>query len=224
MGFKRQIKPASFNRDSLTGAMVGIGMQFAASPTHMPNIEDTLLAASVEGVDRSDIRVLSVMTTWLDVHSPRVNVDRLVRALSSEASRRVRLYWAAVAKWKRSDARWARIAQLYSGPREDIVPEGSDFSIGRHGEDPRFVDGPLRTSKGMLRDRPADVLSPERLAQQHRGYYWRVVIGPTYRADMWAQLEADPTLPAAELARRSYGSFATAWQVRRDWGLANPGT
>jgi len=46
-----------------------------------------------------------------------------------------------------------------------------------------------------------------------------VLIGPTYRADMWAALEDDPTLSAAALARRTYGSFATAWHVRRDYAV-----
>jgi hypothetical protein len=47
------------------------------------------------------------------------------------------------------------------------------------------------------------------------------MIGPTYRADMWAALDTDPDQSAAELARRTYGSFATAWHVRRDFGLLN---
>jgi hypothetical protein len=45
-------------------------------------------------------------------------------------------------------------------------------------------------------------------------------MGPGYRADMWAALEAEPTLKPAELARRTYGPFATAWRVKRvkqDW-------
>jgi hypothetical protein len=46
-----------------------------------------------------------------------------------------------------------------------------------------------------------------------------VTIGSTYRADMWAALEDDPTLSAAALARRIYGSFATAWHVRRDFAV-----
>jgi len=45
------------------------------------------------------------------------------------------------------------------------------------------------------------------------------MIGPAYRADMWAALEDDPTLSAASLARKTYGSFATAWHVRRDFGV-----
>jgi hypothetical protein len=43
------------------------------------------------------------------------------------------------------------------------------------------------------------------------------MLGPSYRADMWAELETDPGLAAAELARRTYGSFATAWHVKHDW-------
>ena len=50
--------------------------------------------------------------------------------------------------------------------------------------------------------------------RRHRAYLRRVMLGPSYRADMWAELESDPSLPPAELARRAYGSFATAWQVR----------
>lgn len=45
------------------------------------------------------------------------------------------------------------------------------------------------------------------------------MIGPTYRADMWAALEGDPTLSAAVLARKAYGSFATAWRVRHDFAV-----
>jgi hypothetical protein len=36
---------------------------------------------------------------------------------------------------------------------------------------------------------------------------------------MWAELEGDPTLSPAQLARRTYGSFASAWQVKHDWQL-----
>jgi hypothetical protein len=49
------------------------------------------------------------------------------------------------------------------------------------------------------------------------------MIGPGYRADMWAALEADPGMSATALARRTYGSFATAWQVRRDFAVLASG-
>lgn len=70
---------------------------------------------------------------------------------------------------------------------------------------------------GILRDRPADVLTPVELARVHRTYLRRILLGPSYRADMWAVLDGDASLSASELARRTYGSFATAWHVLQDW-------
>ncbi len=36
---------------------------------------------------------------------------------------------------------------------------------------------------------------------------------------MWAAAEHDADLGPSDLARLAYGSFATAWQVRRDRAL-----
>ena len=72
---------------------------------------------------------------------------------------------------------------------------------------------------GMLRERKNDVLTPTELARRHGAYRRRNLLGPSYRADMWAELDREPSLSAAELARHTYGSFATAWQVKRDWAL-----
>jgi len=91
--------------------------------------------------------------------------------------------------------------------------------VERHGEDARFVGTSLRVRANTLLDRPADVLSPVALAEEHRTYRWRLVIGVTYRADMWAALEQKPSLSPSTLARVTYGSFATAWQVKRDFGM-----
>ena len=78
MAYKRPRSPAqALQGEALTSAMVGIGMNFAARAAANPNIEDTLLAASVAGMEQEDFRVLSMLMTWLDVHSGRINVDRL---------------------------------------------------------------------------------------------------------------------------------------------------
>ena len=135
----------------------------------------------------------------------------------------MRALWAALAHWKHTDRRFAKLAQLHRGGPLDLLAVGTVFQLRRHGEDPRFTGGALRVPAGTLRDRPADVLTPRELAQRHRAYRWRLVIGPTFRADAWAALEADVSLSAAELARRAHCSFATAWHVRRDftaWRLA----
>jgi hypothetical protein len=220
MPFSRIIEPAGApHAAALTADLVAIGLNFAAEPAKRePNIEDTLLFASDEAMER-DLRLLAVLVTWFGVHHPWVNADRLTRLVREHPSMRVLALWAALARWRRSDHRFARMAKLHRGPRVDAESDGSDFLIRRHGEDPRFAQGPIRVAANLLRDRPADVLEPAALARRHAAYRWRVLIGPSYRADMWAALEEDPTLSSAELARRAYGSFATAWHVRRDFAV-----
>lgn len=220
MAFSRALVPVEpAGATALTSDMVGIGMNFAASGTDQPNIEDTLLFASVEGVEKQDFRVLAVLISWFGIHAARVNADRLTRLVGMTKSRRVRALWSALARWQGKDRRFARLARLHAGPRQDLMETGTEFQIKRYGEDPRLQRSAIRVAANVLRDRTADVLSPADLARRHRVYRWRVVMGPSYRADMWATLEDDRTLSAAALAKKTYGSFATAWRVRRDFGL-----
>ena len=217
MAYKRVEVPSELLRGGeLTAAMVGIGMNFAADAVAEPNIEDTLLAASVEGIEHDDLRVLSVLVTWLGIHYPRINADRLIRTVRIQTSLRVRCFWAAVARWLQQDRRLVRLTELYDGPRIDLLRTGNSFQVRRRGEDERFAGGPLRAPAGVLRDRLSDALTAAELARRHRTYRHRVLMGPSYRADMWAALELEPTLSPTELARRTYGSFATAWQVKHD--------
>ena len=96
---------------------------------------------------------------------------------------------------------------------------GTDFQIKRRGEDERFVGSKLRVPSGILRDRAADVLSPDVLVKRHAGYRNRVIMGPSFRADVWTVLEKSPELPVADVARRAACSFATAWQAVQDFRL-----
>lgn len=205
--------------DALTADLVGIGLLVGGEGSRDPNIEDTLLAASVEGLERDDLRVLAVLVTWFGVHAAHVNAGRLTRLVALQESKRVRAFWTALARWRTTDRRFARLARADRGPRIDLLSTGTDLQVARHGEDGRFAGSKLRVPAYVLRDRPADVLQPAELARSHAAYRWRLVIGPTYRADMWAALERQPDLSAAALARATYGSFATAWQVRRDFAV-----
>jgi hypothetical protein len=220
MPFSRAVAPvAALEPDVLTAAMVGIGMNFAAPAARNPNIEDTLLFASIQGMENDDLRVVDVLVTWFGIHAPWVNVDRMTRLVSGTKAPRVRALWSALARWQSKDRRFARLAKVYAGARLDLLATGTNFQIKRHGEDERLAGGPLRVPANVLRNRQADVLTPPALAKRHSAYRLRIMIGPSYRADMWAELERDPGLSAAELARRTYGSFATAWHIRRDFGL-----
>ena len=220
MSFRRATSPEPMpSPEVLTARMVGIGLSFAAKPEVDADIESTLVFASADGMDEDDLRVLSVLTTWLGVHHAHVNVDRLVRLVSEHPSERVRAYWAAVAAWLHKDRRFARLSALYDGPPVEILPTGTAFQIQRRGEDPRFVGSKLRAPSGTLRDRAADVLAPDVLVRRHAGYRNRVLMGPSFRADVWTVLEKSPGLSVADVARRAACSFATAWQAVQDFRL-----
>ena len=189
---------------ALTRNMVGIGMNFAAKPNPSAPVEETLVHASDLGMEEHDLRVLSVLTTWLSVHHEYINADRLVRCVSH---------------WFSKDRRFARLDKLHVKPRVDLLPVGTSFQIERRGEDERFADSVLRVPAGTLRDRVTDVLSPEVLVCRHSGYRNRVLMGPTWRADVLTVLEGEPAISVAEVARRAGCSFATAWQVVQDFRL-----
>jgi hypothetical protein len=87
--------------------MVGIGMGFAAPAAVEPNIEDTLFFASVEAMERDDLRVLAVLVTWFGVHARWVNADRLTRLVAAQGTARVRALWSALATWQAKDRRFA---------------------------------------------------------------------------------------------------------------------
>jgi len=205
--------------DELTARMVGIGMNFAAKAQSDADIESTLLHASILGVDDGDLRVLAVLTTWFGVHHTHVNADRLVRLVGAHPSQRVRAYWSAMATWLAKDRRFARLSMTSSGLPVELLPTGTEFQVKRRGEDERFTGSKLRVPKGTLRDRREDVLSPEVLVRRHAGYRNRVLMGPSFRADVWTALEHAPDLSVADVARKASCSFATAWQAAQDYRL-----
>jgi hypothetical protein len=220
MAFSRPAVQASpLSPEILTARLVGIGFNIAASGDPDADLEDTLVQGSVAGLEGQDLRVLSLLTTWLGIHHTYLNIDRLARLIKAQSSERVRAYWAAISQWLAKDRRIARLAALHRGPVIDLLEVGTEFQLARRGEDPRFVGTPLRVPAGTLRDRPGDVLSPAELVHHHAGYRNRLRFGPTWRADIWTLLQASPTLSVAETARRAGCAFGTAWQVVRDFRL-----
>ncbi len=222
MTYKRIVVPGNFSTGTkLNKALIGIGMSFAGKSQRNPNIENTLIAASLTAIGDCDYRLLSVLTYWIQIHYPWINVDRLYRVLKTIQSEKILSYWSAIGIWLSSDRRFLKFKNLYKGKSINLLETGTDFQISRHGEDERFASSKLRVPANLLRARPSDVLQPTQLAKIHDIYRHRILQGPTYRADMWAIVELSPELSAADLARKTYGSFATAWKVKHDWAILN---
>jgi hypothetical protein len=222
MGFQRTIFPKNFKAGSeLTADMIGIGMAFAGIGNPDANIEDTLIAASIEGVG-GDYRVLSLLTDWLDVHIKIVNADRLIQLVSKIENLNAKIYWLAVSQWKLKDHRFAKLRRKAARLQRAPLNSTSGFQIAKYGEDERFQDTKLIVPKNMLRQRSRDIASPEYMAKNHLSYKYRLLIGPVYRADLWASLErVGKDIPTSELARRNYSSVSSACEVKKNWKLVN---
>ncbi len=221
MAFKRTVSPMRIPEgDRLAGMLAGIGCALAVDPIRDAHIEDALVGAVQAGMEGDDLRSLGLAVQWIGLHGRVVNVDRLTR-VAAHLPERSRACWAAVATWMAPDPRWRRLARM--GVPTDLLLVGNAFQVGRRGEDARFAGSCLRVPAGVLREREGDVLTAEALARVHLGYRYRLLIGPTYRADMWAALARSPGLSPSALARCTYGAFATAWQVVRDAPLVGGG-
>ncbi len=221
MGFKRDILPSSFpSGKALTLDLVSIGFLFAEDRAkEEPNIEHTLVAGSIEGL-AGDYRTLSLLVDWMSIHFKQVNVDRLYTILKELPDKRLKAFWSAMAKWQRNDPRMRKLSRIYRGVPLPIGDEDQmKFWLKRDGEDPRFAKSHFVVPAKLLRHRPSDIADSVTVAKFHSGYRQRLIIGPSYRADMWAMLDREPMLTPSELARKCFGSFSTAWNVKRDWGI-----
>lgn len=233
MPFKKQEQIMEFpTGDELTSDMIGIGMLFGGTRSESPSIEQTLVAASIEGLINKDGRVMSLLTDWITVHHERIYVDRLYQLLNELDPiqyKPVLIYWAANAQRLKSDPRFAKIAKFYRGSRinyerigrsdDDISYDGTDFLISRNGEDERFLNTCIRVPNKTLRHRPDDILQPLELAHLHSTYKYRILFGSNIRADMWAILKKSPGLTPAELARRCKCSYTAAYVAKKDFEL-----
>lgn len=205
--------------DELTKKLIGIGFKLGGIAEQNPNIEDCLIAAATEGV-HGDFRTLSMLTDWFFVHHKFVNIDRLIRALKQTKDSRVKCYFSSIGKWLQRDSGYKKLSKIYRGEALLLgLTADYKFLIKRNGEDARFLGTKLLVADKTLRSRLDDVLSSKELAIKHQDYFYRVLIGPSYRADMISHYLRNSTLTASQLAKNTYGSFATAWEVMKDINL-----
>lgn len=217
---RKKLPQYIWTEEQFNQALAGIGFNLFGAANFEANIEDTIYFASIRGMENDDLRVLSMTVLWLERHHARLNAARITDILLAEKKPRVLVFWAAVAYWLK-DRRFARLNSLYQGADVELLRTGNSFQISRNGEDQRFIGGPLKVPDKILRSRLTDIFTAEQLAAKHNTYRWRLIAGPHFRSDMIAELEQHPELTATELARRSYGSFATAWQVKQDLELVS---
>lgn len=222
MSFKRVECLSEYpSSDLLTRKLIGIGFKLGGEVEKNANIEDCLIAAAIEGLT-GDYRLLSLLTDWFYVHNKYTNVDRLHRALKQLKDNRVKCYFSAIGKWLEKNNSFKKLSKLYRGDEISLgLTKDYQFLIKRNGQDERFKESKFKVANGTIRSRVDDILTPDELAKIHSDYFFRILIGPIYRADMVSAYTKDPSLTASQLAKKTYGSFATAWEVMRDMNLVS---
>jgi hypothetical protein len=209
-----------------------IGANFAADEKRVdPNIEMTLLSASIEGVNKDDHRFRGILVDWIDAHSPRINVESLTRLVSQMPEKDykfVRILWCALAqRLANSDPRFCRLAKLYSGKRIDFLDRDlrrskkpvTEMFIDMRGVDERFEGTCIRVPKNAFPHRPTQIFDATSIAKIHMPFRYRTMMGASFRADVWALLRRSPRTTAYRLAKLVGCSTTTALRVKHDYEI-----
>ena len=196
-----------------------------------PNIEASIISASVEGVNNKDNRIAGLLVDWFTTHYLRVNVDRLTKfifSLNDSDYKFVKIFWCANAqRLFIKDQRFKRLSELYSGKRlnfaDRFVKRGqkrvTKMFIEIKGEDERFKRTCIRVPKGYFSERSHQIFSVSVIAKNHLPYRYRVMMGSSYRADLWALLDSDPNISAYALGKKAHCSYRSAYMAKKDYEL-----
>ena len=196
-----------------------------------PNIEASLISASIEAVNNKDNRIAGLLVDWITLHYLRVNVDRLTKfvfSLNDSDYKFVKIFWCANAqRLFLKDQRFKRLSELYSGKRlnfaDRFVKKGQErvtkVLIEIKGEDERFKRTCIRVPKGYFSERPHQIFPVSVIAKNHLSYRYRVMMGSSYRADLWALLDSDPNISAYALGKKAYCSYRSAYIAKKDYEL-----
>ena len=196
-----------------------------------PNIEASIISASIEAINNKDNRIGELLVDWITLHYLRVNVDRLTKfvfSLSDSDYKFVKIFWCANAqRLFIKDQRIKRLSELYKGRRINFAdrfvkkgePKVTKMLIEMKGEDERFKRTCIRVPKGYLSERPHQIFPVFVIAKNHLPYRYRVMMGSSYRADLWALLDSDPNISAYALGKKVHCSYRAAYIAKKDYGL-----
>ena len=196
-----------------------------------PNIEATLISASIEAINQKDNRLGGLLVDWMTIHHPRMNVDRLTRfilSLKSSQYQLVKIFWCANAqRFIATDQRFKRLSQLYKGKRINLADQYVNLKgkkkkvthlmIQLKGEDERFKNTCIRIPNGYFSKRPNQIFPSSIIAKNHLSYRYRLMMGSSYRADIWAIMKRNSGISAYALAKKAHCSYRTAYIVKKDY-------
>ena len=193
-----------------------------------PNIEATLISASIEVINSRDTRLGGLLVDWLTIHASRVNADKLTKfiyQMDKSKYKLVKVFWCANAqRLFTKDQRFQRLSKVYKGKRINLADylmskkrKPTHLLITLKGEDERFKNTCIRLPKGYFPERLNQILPGSVVAKNHLTYRYRLMMGAGYRADVWAIIKRHPDISAYALAKKAHCSYRTAYITKKDY-------
>ena len=227
------MNPANFilkTGKSLDCDLLAIGFNLSCKKKSIdPNIEATIISASVEAINNKENRIGGLLVDWITVHYLRINADRLTKfvfSLNDSDYKYVKIFWCANAqRLLMKDQRFKRLSQLYKGKRVNFTDRFNKnkriikMFIKIKGEDERFKKTCIRVPNGYFPQRPYQIFPASVIAKNHLPYRYRLMMSSSYRADLWALLKKNPHLSAYALGKKAYCSYRAAYIVQKDYKI-----
>lgn len=210
---------------SLDQKLAGIGIMISSKPALMieiakVDIESTLAEAFVALLDESNLRLLSPVFTWIEVHGSSVIIEKLIKILSKFAADKQDTSLAAVfAKFalQAGHKRWSTVAKkfkLKSATPRLLGPSDMAASlVSLRGEESWANATNYRVAKGLISTNNKWVLSRKALAKLNHQYRNRLIYGPQWRADIITAYEQGAKTPT-EASRISGASYEPCHRVK----------
>ena len=194
------------------------------------NIEATLISASIETIHNKDTRLGGLLVDWITIHSSRINADKLTKFVGQMDDYKykfIKIFWCANAqRLAAKDQRFKRLSQIYKGKRINLADyltsnkrKPTKLLITLKGEDERFKNTCIQLPKGYFSERPNQILPSSIIAESHLPYRYRLMMGASYRADVWALIKRNSGISAYALAKKAYCSYRTAYITKKDYEM-----
>jgi hypothetical protein len=199
---------------------IGIKVNINNSLENIADIESTFLEAAILAC--SDLRLASLLFSWLKIHGNYVVVEKLRKLVSKSKLSPLERNWVsafAVYGEIHCSHKWKSLIQA---PEKEafLLPEGiSKSAIKLKGSEEWLTQFRLLLPKNSLRVRSADIEPPAKLVKINRQYRNRYLYGPSWRADIITAIEEGATTPTSVMKKIGC-SYEPAHRVFHEYSLA----
>lgn len=180
------------------------------------DIENTLYEATLEVPQ--DSRLFSLLCSWVSIHGDYVIIEKLMKLQKKKHS--PWLVALAICAANLGFHQWKRLIRKEKTLFALVDLDLALSSISLKGEEPNFRKNGFLIPKGVIRIRPADAQTPERLVKKNPQYRHRLLFGAAWRADIIAAIESGIENPY-QIAKTLGCSYEPAYRIFKEYNLAS---